>query len=125
MVETSAAEVKPRERKTYTRNYDPHATIEQKVDIPFLHPVDVPQVIHDTKVVTVPQTVIQEKIVRVPQPVYQEKIVKVSEKPTNIHHIDLTKEQTAAVSFAEASTESSWPWWWWLPLLLLCCCLPL
>lgn len=100
--------------------YDPYQTIEHKADIPFLHPIDIPQYIHDTKVVMVPQVQIVEK------PVVQERIVNVKERPTEMHHIEIKKKAAIAPSsFIEKTEEKGWPWWWWLPLLLLCCCLPL
>lgn len=94
--------------------YNPYLTSEHKVDIPYLHPVDIPQVVHDTRVVVVPQPVAK--------PVIQTKLV--TEKPTEIHHIEIAKK-AAPVVFAEESVAAGWPWWWWIPLLLLCCCLPL
>jgi len=95
--------------------YNPYETNEHKADIPFLHPVEVQQVIHDTRVVMVPQPV--------PKQIIHEKLI--TEKPTEIHHIQLEKS-AAPVAFAEiAPAAAGWPWWWWIPLLLLCCCLPL
>jgi len=69
-----------------------------------------------------PQTVVQEKIVKVPTTVIQDRVI--SEKPTEIHNIQLQKN-SAPIAFAEIVEPTGWPWWWWLPLLLLCCCLPL
>lgn len=88
-----------------------------------MHPIDIPQYIHDTKVVMVPQVQIVEKpVVQV-----QERIVNVMERPTEMHHIEIKKRTNAAINaFVETAEEpKGWPWWWWLPLLLLCCCLPL
>lgn len=121
MVETSTSDYEfpaPAQHKAEKCvEYNPYVTHEQAVDIPFLHPVDIPQVIHDHQVVVVPQKVV------VPQRVveYQERLV--AEKPTDIHHIQLQKQPQAAV-FAEQAPESKWPWWWWLPLLALCCLIP-
>ncbi|CAI2375735.1 unnamed protein product [Moneuplotes crassus] len=130
LVETSAVEYNAPPRKSFPTTYDPHVTVETNVDVPFLHPVEVDQVVHDAQVVAVPQTVIQEKIVKVPQPIIQQKIVSVPEKPTEFHHINLNKAPQQSISFAQSEEpkkegESSL-WWWLLPLLLLlCCCLPL
>jgi hypothetical protein len=113
MVETSDCKCEAKAPSmAVASNYNPKETREHSVSIPYLHPVDIPQVIHDTKVVMVPQPVMQ----------VQEKVIR--EKPTDVHHIDI--RSAAPVSFAENVVErSGWPWWWWLPLLLLCCCLPL
>lgn len=95
--------------------YDPRNTHECKVDIPYLHAVDLPQVIHDRQVIVVPDVRVEEKV-RV-----QEKVV--TEKPTEIHHIRIDNEPVAIAAptmFAETiHEESGWPWWWWIPLLLL------
>lgn len=123
LVETSATQYNEPPKREFPKVYDPHTTRENKVDIPFLHPVEVDQLVHDTKVIKVPQKVVKEKIVKVPQPYYKEQVVKVPEKPTNIHHIDLASEEVGpSVSFAqqEPAKSNSWPWWWWLPLLFLC-----
>lgn len=95
--------------------YNPYLTSEHKVDIPYLHPVDVPQVIHDTRVVMVPQPVAK--------PIIQTKLI--AEKPTEIHHIEMAKKAGPVQFIEEEKAAAGWPWWWWIPLLLLCCCLPL
>lgn len=123
MVETTKCGLGPAKPKNILNApYDPKRTMEHKVDIPYLHPIDVPQFIHETQVIAVPQTVVQEKIVKVPTQVIKERIVK--ERPTEIHYIEL-KKNSAPIMFAETVEPTGWPWWWWLPLLLLCCCLPL
>jgi hypothetical protein len=88
-----------------------------------LHPIEIPQYIHDTKYVNVPVPQIQI----VEKPVIKERIVTVAERPTEMHHITLKKNGAPPVQFMEEvkEKEKGWPWWWWLPLLLLGLCLPL
>lgn len=110
--------------------YAPCETREHEVDIPYLHSVELQQVVHEKQVVVVPQKMPVPQMVAVPQriPVPQ-KVVEVqerivTEKPTEVHHIQLQKPAPAAapVQFAEKEAEKSkWPWWWWLPLLGLLC----
>jgi hypothetical protein len=114
---------KPKNKCITNEKYDPRKTHECDVNIPFLHPVELPQVIHDRQVVVVPEVRVEEKVrVQV-----QEKLV--TEKPTEIHHIKLDGEAPpmgAPHMFAETiEEESGWPWWYWLPLLALCCLIPL
>lgn len=115
-----ALEINTKPAPAKAAQYNMYETYEHKVDIPYLHPVDIPQVIHDTKYVVVPKAV--------PKTVVREKLV--TEKPTEIHHIKIDMEEevvASATQFAEVipEKEAVWPWWWWIPLLLLCCCLPL
>lgn len=122
MVETSKCACGPKQPAAAPLGvkYNPNETREYKVDIPYLHPVDVPQVIHDTRYVMVPQPVVQT----ITKPVIQEKLVR--EKPTEVHHIKLEKAAVAApIQFVQETPKIGWPWWWWIPLVLLCCCLPL
>jgi len=52
MVETTKCGLGPaKPRKILNAAYDPTKTLEHIVDIPYLHPIDIPQVIHDTQVV--------------------------------------------------------------------------
>jgi hypothetical protein len=121
MVETSKCACGPKQPAVapMAAKYNPKETREYKVDIPYLHPVDVPQVIHDTRYVMVPQPVVQT----ITKPVIQEKLVR--EKPTEVHHIKLEKSAAPIQFVQETPVVAGWPWWWWIPLVLLCCCLPL
>ena len=104
--------IKPKNPCIKNEKYDPRNTHECTVDIPYLHSLELPQVIHDRQVVVVPQQVPVETV-RV-----EEKLV--TEKPTEIHHFKLEKEAIGApTQFHEKVTDKSgWPWWWWIPLLL-------
>ena len=109
-----ALEVQAKPAPAKAVQYNMYETLEHKVDIPYLHPVDIPQVIHDTKYVVVPKAV--------PKAVIHEKLI--TEKPTEIHHIKIDMEEAAPIAapvqFAEVVPEKAgWPWWWWIPLLLL------
>lgn len=126
LIETSAFEVKNAPKRNFPLVYEPYQTYEHDVNIPYLHPIEIPQYIHDTKYVNVPVPVPQIQIVE--KPVIKERIVTVAEKPTELHHIELRKNappMAAPTQFMEqAVEEKGWPWWWWLPLLLLGLCLP-
>jgi len=122
MVETSKCRWEDRApaAAAVSYEYDMTKTTEHKASIPYLHPIDIPQVIHDTKVV-----MSQPQIVMVPQPVVQVKVEEklIREKPTDVHHITLASRAQAPVAFGEetAAAAWAWPWWWWIPLILLCC----
>jgi hypothetical protein len=123
LIETTSVEIKNAPKKTFPAVYEPYQTYEHDTSIPYLHPIEIPQYIHDTKYVNVPVPQIQI----VEKPVIKERIVTVAERPTEMHHITLTKDREAGPNiFMETVEEDKgWPWWWWLPLLLLGLCLPL
>jgi hypothetical protein len=123
LIKTTSYEIKNAPKKTFPAVYEPYQTYEHGVSIPYLHPIEIPQYIHDTKYVNVPVPQIQI----VEKPVIKERIVTVAERPTEMHHITLKKNGGPPLQFMEQveEKEKGWPWWWWLPLLLLGLCLPL
>ena len=113
LIDTAPFEVNNAPQRNFPAVYEPFQTYEHDADIPYLHPIEIPQYIHDTKYVPVPQIQIVEK------PVIQERVRTVAEKPTELHHINIKKEVAPTLQFIEEEEEKGWPWWWWLPLLLL------
>jgi hypothetical protein len=113
LIDTTPFEVNNAPQRNFPAVYEPFQTYEHDANIPYLHPIEIPQYIHDTKYVPVPQIQIVEK------PVIQERIRTVAEKPTEMHHINLKKEIGPTLNLMEEEVEKGWPWWWWLPLLLL------